>query len=100
MSVLGLLIITATLQETVRQYLLGRPIDAKTDALAVRVIHCFSVLSNGRKLLSTKSSAESFSCLHGIRVLSTTWVIMAHTYLIAAQFLPYNLYMVIQVYTV
>ena len=40
---------------------------------------CFSLYTNGCKLLNTKQSAETLSCLNGIRVISMMWVILGHT---------------------
>lgn len=42
----------------------------------------FSVYSNGMKLLSYKQakSAGMMHCLHGIRVISTIWVVYTHAY--------------------
>ncbi|XP_037077460.1 nose resistant to fluoxetine protein 6-like [Pollicipes pollicipes] len=49
-------------------------------ALLRRVFLAFSVYTNGRKLLDTSSTRDTLSCLHGIRFLSNTWVILGHTY--------------------
>lgn len=39
------------------------------------------MLTNGKKLLSTKSVAvDNLACLNGMRVLSTTWIVLYHTY--------------------
>ena len=46
-----------------------------------KLLICFSALENGRKVLSTKTSPSDLSCLHGIRVLSATWIILYHAYL-------------------
>ncbi|XP_066275162.1 nose resistant to fluoxetine protein 6-like [Branchiostoma lanceolatum] len=47
-----------------------------------RVLRCFSVYTNVRKLLNTKQAPGSIKCLHGIRFISMTWVILGHTYLV------------------
>jgi len=44
----------------------------------VRFILCFSMLSNGKKILSLAPSKDSVTCINGIRFLSLTWVIMGH----------------------
>jgi Nose resistant-to-fluoxetine protein, N-terminal domain len=46
----------------------------------LHILLSFSLLINVRKLLSTKKAPDSIPCLHGIRVLSTTWIVLAHTY--------------------
>jgi len=40
---------------------------------------CFSFYTNGVKLLSATKSSESLGCVHGIRFISMTWVILGHT---------------------
>lgn len=44
----------------------------------------FSVYTNGRSLLSCKKSTSKdvMNCVHGIRVISTQWVVIGHTYLL------------------
>jgi len=78
--VLAALVLTATAHEAIRFYM-RNPIDEKNSSLSVKTLHCFSALNNGRKILSTKTIPGSFTCLHGIRVLSTTWVVMGHYWL-------------------
>ncbi|CAL8129603.1 unnamed protein product [Orchesella dallaii] len=58
----------------------------------------FSLYTNIKKWLSTRRGAEDMGCLHGIRFLSTSWVVLAHTYY-AITFLPqWNMVDVKQVY--
>lgn len=42
----------------------------------------FSFYTNGMKLLShTKSkSSDRMDCIHGIRAISTQWIVLGHTY--------------------
>ena len=78
-SVLALLVTTATVHEGWRMYK-DMKFDGKKDGLAITALHCFSILNNGRKLLSMKvsTSSDNFGCIHGIRVFSTVWVVMGH----------------------
>ncbi|XP_066267576.1 nose resistant to fluoxetine protein 6-like [Branchiostoma lanceolatum] len=48
-----------------------------------RILLCFSLHTNIGKLLSTKQAPGSIKCLHGIRFISLTWVILGHTYAFA-----------------
>jgi len=74
----------ATLYESWREFF-DRPIDSRKEGLPIRFLYCFSVLNNGRKILSTKAnSSDNLACLNGIRVLSTTWVILGHAYVSVA----------------
>jgi len=90
LSLIGILVLSATIHEAWRSSV-DRPIDARTDSLGVRILHCFSALNNTRKLLSTKSSSDSFTCIHGIRLLSTTWVVMGHSWMMTYYQYNYNL---------
>ncbi|VVC89545.1 unnamed protein product [Leptidea sinapis] len=50
--------------------------------ILAEVLLSFSVLSNGRAILSTQRPSDgALTCLHGMRFLSVLWVIMVHTYL-------------------
>jgi len=81
LSVLGLVILTATLRDVWFSYYQSQPDQPRKIGLAVRALQCFSMLTNGKKLLSTKSGAvDNLACLNGIRVLSTTWIVLYHTY--------------------
>ncbi|KAJ8922593.1 hypothetical protein NQ315_007623 [Exocentrus adspersus] len=47
----------------------------------------FSFYTNGRKLFSTKKSADSLACLNGLRVLSLAWIVLGHRFMYLS-FLP------------
>ena len=82
LSVLGLLVLLATIHESWRMYR-NVPYDPQTDGKTLSALRCFSFIHNGRKLLSfepSSSSSDNLSCLHGIRVLSTFWVVIGHTW--------------------
>ncbi|RUS69174.1 hypothetical protein EGW08_023063 [Elysia chlorotica] len=50
----------------------------KHDSTFTQTILAFSVYTNASKLLDTGQASSSISCLHGIRFLSITWVILGH----------------------
>ncbi|KAK7088883.1 nose resistant to fluoxetine protein 6-like [Littorina saxatilis] len=58
-----------------------------------KVFLAFSVYTNGAKLLSTSQPAGSLSCVHGVRFLSMTWVVLGHSFafplISAANLYPY-----------
>lgn len=56
--------------------------DYSLDYWFLEFLFCFSIHSNGQQLLSTSTSPDSISCIHGIRVISMTWLLLTHTYLI------------------
>ena len=39
---------------------------------------CFSVITNGEKILNTKQAPGNIAAINGIRTISTTWVILGH----------------------
>ncbi|XP_076440369.1 nose resistant to fluoxetine protein 6-like [Babylonia areolata] len=45
-----------------------------------RVLLAFSVYTNGKKILHASHSPGSITCIHGIRFISMTWVILGHTF--------------------
>lgn len=86
LSFLGLVVVMATAHDALQMY---REIsfDPKRESKWVSGLHCFSILTNGRKILSmkvSKNSTTNLSCVHGIRFLSTCWVVIGHTWIIGA----------------
>ena len=77
----------ATVHEAWRMYR-GTDFDDKKDGKLLRALHCFSVLHNGRKILSMKGRAlsldDNFGCIPGIRFFSTCWVVMGNTIYLAS----------------
>ncbi|KAG1681474.1 Nose resistant to fluoxetine protein 6 [Nymphon striatum] len=60
----------------------GRPqvIEGVPGWLAAKILLCFSAYTNGEKLLNTGTNEKSIGCIHGIRFISMSWVILGHTY--------------------
>ncbi|KAL8559329.1 hypothetical protein ACOMHN_060019 [Nucella lapillus] len=54
--------------------------DKASQGLGSKLLLSFSVLKNGSKVLSFQRNQTDISCLHGIRVLSITWVVLGHSY--------------------
>lgn len=48
--------------------------------LAYQYLMAFSLYTNTKKWMSTRKSADDMGCIHGIRFLSTAWVVLGHTY--------------------
>lgn len=77
------MILIATLHDLWFSYYQIQPAadQPKKVGLPVKALRCFSMLTNGKKLLATKSAAvDNLACLNGMRVLSTTWIVLYHTY--------------------
>ena len=99
LSLIGFVVVLATVHDAWRMYC-GHKFVSNVDNSFVTVLHCFSALSNGRKLLSLKPAAtgsDNLSCLHGIRFLSTCWVVLGHTWFKSATSNVANPKMVVQV---
>ncbi|XP_078580675.1 nose resistant to fluoxetine protein 6-like [Branchiostoma floridae x Branchiostoma japonicum] len=56
---------------------------ATEEGMTGRILLCFSLYTNIGKVLSTKQAPGSIKCLHGIRFISMSWVILGHTYAFA-----------------
>lgn len=82
LSFIGLLVLCATAQEAWRIFN-GISFNYESDGIIVNILHCFSILNNVRKFLSMRlNPGEGYlGCLHGIRVLSTLWVVIGHTWI-------------------
>ncbi|GIY90712.1 nose resistant to fluoxetine protein 6 [Caerostris darwini] len=52
-----------------------------TPSLPQQILMAFSASYNAHKLFSFESKTSELKCLHGIRALSMTWVILGHTYI-------------------
>ncbi|RUS88830.1 hypothetical protein EGW08_003375 [Elysia chlorotica] len=52
---------------------------------AERALLCFSVYTNGAKVLSTSTGPGSIDCIHGIRFLSMSWVVLGHCFISGVQ---------------
>jgi len=73
-SVCGLLNVLGTL------YALTIKKETKHERKIGSVLRCFSVLDNGRDLLSTKTPRGAIKVIDGIRVISTLWVLLGHSF--------------------
>ena len=50
-----------------------------SESFAIQSLLCFSAKKNCKILFSTEDSKDSsISCIHGIRVLSTCWIVLIH----------------------
>ncbi|XP_063893606.1 nose resistant to fluoxetine protein 6 [Helicoverpa armigera] len=74
-SIIGLLTIVST------SYDIWHTIILKKDPKTVSVIgRCFSVYTNGRRVMNFQSSPNSIECLDGIRAMAMLWVVLGHTF--------------------
>ena len=90
LCVVGLLMVLGTFIDVVKENAteedatISRVVDAKfrrrLPLTLQKILLAFSVWTNGRKLLDTSTSSDTLGCLHGIRFLSMTWVLLGHQY--------------------
>ncbi|XP_014669388.1 PREDICTED: nose resistant to fluoxetine protein 6-like [Priapulus caudatus] len=52
---------------------------SKPGNIIEKILLCFSWKTNASKISNTKQSSNSIKCVHGLRTLSMTWVIMGHS---------------------
>ncbi|XP_033763843.1 O-acyltransferase like protein-like [Pecten maximus] len=52
----------------------------KKEGVLISIIKAFSVQINIPKILSTNTASGTVRCLHGIRFVTITWVILIHSY--------------------
>ncbi|XP_022192559.2 nose resistant to fluoxetine protein 6-like isoform X4 [Nilaparvata lugens] len=79
----GTICIVATINDVLRIYF-----NFKYGGTVFGLLRCFSFYENGKSILRTSSSEKPLAALHGIRALSTFWIVFAHkmfqTYLFPA----------------
>ena len=63
-----------------------------SNSLMIKILMCFSVYSNGKKILSTTKLEGSIDCIHGIRFFSMCWVVMGHTWYVNLKAPPDNIF--------
>ncbi len=47
----------------------------------ISVVQALSIFKNAQKIFKVTENSETFECIHGIKALSMTWIILSHTYL-------------------
>lgn len=57
--------------------------DAKKPHMILRLLLCFSAYTNARKIVDVSHPDGTLTCVHGLRFLSMSWVILGHTYYFA-----------------
>lgn len=50
------------------------------DSFLTQMLVCSSLYTNGNQILDTEQKPGSINCIHGIRFISMTWVIMGHVF--------------------
>ena len=78
LAALGAVVAAATIQECVR-IIQKRPIE-EYGCLPVRILHCFSIRSNSRKIFTAATPTGDISCIHGIRVLTNLYIVASHLF--------------------
>ena len=63
--------------------------EKEDEFLPIKILKSFSILSNGKQILSTQTNKNHITCLSGIRTISMFWIIYGHLYM-AAEFLLFQ----------
>ncbi|XP_028514764.1 nose resistant to fluoxetine protein 6 isoform X2 [Exaiptasia diaphana] len=50
--------------------------------IIIRFFKCFSIIANTKKIMDTKTAPGAITSINGMRVLSISWVVLGHAYLI------------------
>lgn len=51
----------------------------KNKTISRVILMWFSPISNTKKLLFSNTDDENFNCIHGLKFLSISWIIVVHT---------------------
>ncbi|XP_039271759.2 nose resistant to fluoxetine protein 6-like [Styela clava] len=81
-GLLGLLVITGTAVELLTFMKLRKKSEennAKEISVSQKLILSFSIIKNTKNLLNTEQKEGNLECLHGLRFISMTWVILGHS---------------------
>lgn len=85
LSVITALVISSSALDVALNYGVEKP---PKRGLGFQCLNAFSLYTNIPRWLSTRPTADDLGCLHGIRFLSTAWVILAHTWFVII-YVPY-----------
>ncbi|XP_076316098.1 nose resistant to fluoxetine protein 6-like isoform X3 [Tachypleus tridentatus] len=61
----------------------GLVVDKRSTGVIGKFLLCFSLYTNGQKILDTTSTKGQLECVHGIRFITMSWIILGHTYYFA-----------------
>ena len=80
-AIIGSLVVLGTLSETTFVFILNKK---PPSTLPVKLLHSYSMYSNGKRLLSTESvGKDHLDCMNGMRFISMTWVAVGHSFISA-----------------
>ncbi|XP_046631188.1 nose resistant to fluoxetine protein 6-like isoform X2 [Daphnia pulicaria] len=68
---LGITVATATVHDNWKG-------NDSRQSFAIQLLYCFSARKNCKTLFSTEGAKDNLSCVNGIRVLSTCWIVLIH----------------------
>ena len=80
-ALIGAMVVLGTLAEVVFEFVLKKK---APNHLPIKLFHSYSLYSNGKRLLSTKSiGKDHLDCMNGMRFISMTWVAVGHSFVSA-----------------
>ena len=79
LSLFALLVTTSTLMDIANRHFKAK-INTKANLL-MKMLDCFSIYTNTEKFLQAgKASPSEIGCLHGMRFITISWIILGHVY--------------------
>ncbi len=51
------------------------------EPMILKIIKAFSAYTNAKKIFSLDSNENDLECLHGVRFLAFSWIVLGHTYI-------------------
>ncbi|XP_071041249.1 nose resistant to fluoxetine protein 6-like [Parasteatoda tepidariorum] len=82
--VLICLLVLGTLLEIIFRNKPKHDFQTKNKSAAIKALLCFSAYTNTIRLLKVDKNPDTLHMFHGLRVLSITWIIWSHSYLVVS----------------
>ncbi|XP_023242684.1 nose resistant to fluoxetine protein 6-like isoform X1 [Centruroides sculpturatus] len=80
-SSLILLSIIGTIMDLLQRRASNYDVEKQNSSLTKKMFLSFSLYTNAQKLFSSKKSSDTLTILHGLRVISISWIIYSHSHL-------------------
>jgi hypothetical protein len=85
---------TSLMIEEDRERLLAHvsTVNHSKECTSVKIIRTFSAYSNLKKIFNLPNDESQLLCLHGIRFLSLSWVVLGHSFVFILMFSGISIY--------
>ncbi|CAG0891484.1 unnamed protein product [Darwinula stevensoni] len=75
-AIIGLYLLAGTVLDIYQRISCNKQLQGNTR----KILIAGSILTNGERILSTKTRKDNIGCLNGIRFITMTWVVLGHVY--------------------